>query len=103
VLAFSEASVFVHGAMKLPWEVAELRILIKRGGPHALPLLIAIMALNGVVFAAVKAARLSRLSDPDAIVEIVFFANNYALYTGPWYPRVPPPPHTHTPPTLLPP
>jgi hypothetical protein len=83
-VALFEASVFVHCAMKLPWKIAELKILIKRGGPRALPLLVAFMALNGVVSAIGRAPKLSRHSDPDAIMVIVFFASSYALYIGPW-------------------
>jgi hypothetical protein len=75
---------FVHAAKKLPWNVADVKMLIKRGFPHVLPLWAMAQYLLGMVSCAVKTNRLSRLSDSDAVVEIAFFAPAFAIVVGPW-------------------
>jgi hypothetical protein len=82
--ALMEMSAIVHASTKLPCGVTELGVIIKRGAPHTLPLWFIISEISGVVSFAVKAGRLSRFSDPDAIVENVFCAICFATYCGPW-------------------
>jgi hypothetical protein len=106
-----EASLLVHASMKLPWGLAGLGTIIKRGTPHTLPLWFAVSGLAGLFSYGVKASRQSRFSDPEATIEIGFWAVSFASFIGPRFrppPRLPSsPPHPRGPtawpvPPLLP-
>ena len=88
-VASLDAALFVHASLKLPWNLADLATVSKRGAPHTMPLWVAVVGLTGLVSYAVKAPRTSRFSDPDATIEIIFAATSIAIFTGPrFYPPV---------------
>ena len=82
--ALGDLSLCVHALMKLPWNVSGVMRVIERGAPHTLPLWFVISQASGTLSYSVKVHKQSRYSDPDATVEIVFYALHVAVFVGPW-------------------